>query len=292
MDILRGAYDLHVHASPSLAQRRLTAIEAIKLASEAGMAGVMFLDHTTMTTPIARVVNELGFSARAFGGVLLNRAAGGLCPQAVEAIIQFGTKQIQMPTYDAQAHIDRYGADTRIFPYQHTSEHGGIRVLDESGALRVEVEECLDVVAAHADAIFLGTGHLSVPESVALVRRAQERGIRRILLTSVSTDVVDMPIAVQQELTRVDGVLAEHNLMAITSIPHCPTTIARIASDIRAVGAERCILATDAGQLQIDDLVSGMRRFVELLLAEGVEERAIELMIKRNPAALLGIDED
>src|SRR4030065_285276 len=100
---LKGMYDLHVHAAPSIARRRFTALEALNLASQEGMGGFLLLDHTYNTAVVAQVVNEMGFATKVFGSILLNESVGGLNPSVVETAIQLGTKQIQMPTYSAQS---------------------------------------------------------------------------------------------------------------------------------------------------------------------------------------------
>jgi hypothetical protein len=66
---LEGMYDLHIHPAPSLQKRRFTALEAVKLASEEKMAGVLFLDHTYNTTTMALTINEMNFQTKAFGTI-------------------------------------------------------------------------------------------------------------------------------------------------------------------------------------------------------------------------------
>ena len=69
---LEGTYDLHIHPGPSIQRRRFTALEAVKLANEERMAGVLFLDHTYNTTTMADTINEMGFQTKAFGSMMLN----------------------------------------------------------------------------------------------------------------------------------------------------------------------------------------------------------------------------
>jgi predicted TIM-barrel fold metal-dependent hydrolase len=59
---------------------------------------------------------------------------------------------------------------------------------------------------------------------------------------------------------------------------------------IRYVGAEHCIMSTDLGQYYNPPPAEGMRMFIALLLKNGISEREIELMAKKNPAKLLDID--
>src|SRR3989339_459817 len=91
---LKGMYDLHVHASPSIAKRKLTALEALKLANNEGMEGFLLLDHTYNTATVAQALNELGYETKVFGSILLNESVGGLNPSVVEAAIGLGTSQI------------------------------------------------------------------------------------------------------------------------------------------------------------------------------------------------------
>jgi len=280
---LKGMYDLHVHASPSMARRKLTALEALKVASNEGMGGFLLLDHTYNTAAVAQVLNELGYETRVFGSILLNESVGGLNPSVVEAAIGLGTMQIQMPTYSSRNHKERYGDDRKIFPYQKTSK--GVYILDDRGRLISEVEEILQLLKGAES--FVGTGHLSVPEIKALVGRAKDLGVR-VLVNSVSTDMIDMPIAVQKELAG-DGVLMEHDYGVLTELVHRKTPIESIVEQIRAVGAERCVIATDAGHPDIPHLVDGLKDFVRQLTEKGISGDELDLMTRRNPEILLGI---
>ena len=280
---LQGRYDLHVHASPSLARRKLTALEALKLASDEGMGGFLLLDHTYNTVVVAQVLNELGYGTKVFGTIMLNESVGSLNPSVVETAIQLGTKQIQMPTYSAQNHKEKYGDDQKIFPYQKKSK--GISVVDQRGKLVSEVEEILQILkGSHS---FLGTGHLSVAEIEVLVDRAKELNVS-VLVNSVSTDMTYMPIEIQKKLA-YDNVFMEHDYMALTEIVHEKTPIESIVEQIRAVGAERCVIATDAGQPIVPDLVTGLKDFIKRLLENGISENELDFMTRKNPRNLLGV---
>ena len=281
---LKGMYDLHVHAAPSIIRRRLTSIEVLKLASSEGMAGVLLLDHTHNTTMVATVLNEMGYETKMFGTIMLNEAVGGLNPSVVESALQLGTKQIQMPTYSSRSHKEKYGDDQKIFPYQKKSK--GVRVLDDKGKLVPEVEEIFEIMKNYN--CFLGTGHLSAEETVALVKRAKELKIR-VMVNSVSTDIIDTPIDIQKQLAS-DAVFMEHDYAVLTDMVHRKTPIESLVQQIRSVGAERCVLATDAGQVTIPDLVTEMKDFIKQLSAKGITEKEFDLMLTRNPKIVLGLN--
>ena len=63
-----------------------------------------------------------------------------------------------------------------------------------------------------------------------------------------------------------------------------------MAEAIRVVGAERCILSTDLGQVYNPAPAEGMRMMIGYMLKCGLTEKEIELMVKTNPARLLGLD--
>jgi hypothetical protein len=280
---LEGMYDLHIHPAPSIQRRRITALEATKLASKEKMAGVLFLDHTYNTQMMADTINEMGLQAKAFGSILLNEAVGGMSPSVVEIALALGTKQIQMPTYSSKGHHDAYGDDQKIFPYKKRVKP--FYILDEKGRLIQEVEDILEL--ARKASCFIGSGHLTALEVDALVRRAKELGCR-VLANGASTDMPGYPLDIQKQWAS-DLVFMEHDYMAVTDVPHVTTSINTVVEQIRAVGAERCVLGTDAGNMKLPDNVASMRDFVGRLLEAGVTDREIDVMTKRNPRIMLGI---
>jgi hypothetical protein len=280
---LEGMYDLHIHPAPSPQKRRFSALEAVKLASEVRMAGVLFLDHTYNTTPMAHTINEMNFRTKAFGTIMLNEAVGGLNPSVVEIALRLGTRQIQMPTYSSKAHFDAYGDDQSIFPYKKRLKP--MYLLDDAGHLIAEVEEILELMKG-TDA-FLGTGHISPLEIDALVRRAKELKIR-VAVNSVSTDMPGIPLADQRKWADED-IFMEHDFMALTDVPHHPAAVADVVKQIREVGAKRCVLGTDSGTVRLPDNIAAMEAFVSRLLDAGLTEKEIDVMTKRNPSIVLGI---
>jgi predicted peroxiredoxin len=280
---LEGMYDLHVHPAPSIQRRRFTALGAIKFANEERMAGVLFLDHTYNTTMMADTINEMGFQTKAFGSIMLNEAVGGLSPSVVEIALALGTKQIEMPTYSSKAHYDAYGDDQKIFPYKKRVKP--IYILDDHGHLIPEVEEIIELVRVSQS--FLATGHLSTLEVDAIVARAKEKGLK-VMVCGVSTDMPGYPLDAQKKWAS-DHIFMEHDYMALTDVPHRTTPIGTIVEQIRAVGAERCVLGTDAGNIKLPDNVTSMRDFITRLIEAGITDKEIDLMARRNPRILLGI---
>jgi len=64
----------------------------------------------------------------------------------------------------------------------------------------------------------------------------------------------------------------------------------RLLRWIQIVGPERTLLGSDLGQKNNPLPVEGLRFTVEKLLDKGVKEGEIEMMVKNNAAALLGLE--
>jgi predicted metal-dependent TIM-barrel fold hydrolase len=76
----------------------------------------------------------------------------------------------------------------------------------------------------------------------------------------------------------------------VTTIPESSIDPKDMVNAIRAVGAQRCILSTDLGQINNPAPVAGMRMMIATMLDNGLTEKEIEIMVKTNPAKLLGLD--
>ena len=62
-----------------------------------------------------------------------------------------------------------------------------------------------------------------------------------------------------------------------------------MAEQVRAVGAENCIMATDLGVYTLPSPVEGLREFIACLLDLGIGEHEIRQMVNENPSKLLGL---
>jgi hypothetical protein len=280
---LEGMYDLHIHPAPSIQKRRFTALEAAKFGSEEKMAGTLFLDHTYNTSTMVDTINEMGLHTKAFGCIMLNEAVGGISPSVVEIAVALGTKQIQMPTYSSMAHRLAYGDDQKIFPYKKRIMP--IYILNEHGRLIPQVEEILELVKGTNS--YIGTGHLSTLEVDAVVKRTRELGIK-VVANTASTDMPGYPLDAQKRWAS-DLVFIEHAYMAITDVPHQTLPVAALVEQIRGVGAERCVLGTDSGNMRLPTNVEALRDFIGRLMGAGITESEIDQMTRKTPQILLGI---
>ncbi|MCE5263384.1 MAG: phosphotriesterase-related protein [Deltaproteobacteria bacterium] len=288
VDILEGAVDLHFHAAPDLHDRPLDEIEIARAAREAGMRALLSKDHYGINAGRMHYVRKAVSGIHAFGGVVLNPAVGGLNPSAVEAAIAFGGKEVWMPSIFSDAHIKHFGGKTyAALPGRVKWPEKGISVLDDEGRLLPAVKEILDMIA-QAD-IILGTSHCSEEESRILIDEAFRRGVKKILVTHPHNVVPNLSAETQLEFAR-KGAYLEH-CFAATTPKFFNARVDEVYAVIRAAGPERCVLATDLGQIGNPSPVEGLRTFIVELMELGVTREEIDVMVCRNPARLLGLDE-
>ena len=271
---LAGLIDMHIHSAPDLWPRFADDIDAARAAAAAGLGAILLKSHDTLTADRAALAEKAVGGIRVCGGLALNEAVGGLNPRAVEVALRLGARQIWFPTFDA-AHYRRL-----------RGQPGGITILTEEGRVRPVVHDILDLVL-NADAI-LGTGHLAVEETVALVGVARRRGLRKVLVTHPEAPFVAMPVAVQEEI-RAEGVFFERCYLNALAGQQGEATVAEIAAQIRRVGVASTVLSTDLGQAGNPPPVEGLRGYVAGLLEAGLSEGDVRLMAGQNPGYLLGL---
>ena len=285
-DILSGAYDLHIHAQPDVVQRAQDLPSLARTAAQAGMAGLLIKDHTTSTVGRCYTMNRvLDREPRFFSGLALNPPVGGLNPSAVESALRAGTDVIFFPTYGAAHHITRWGAGQppTAFPLPEGG-YTGISIFDENSRLRSECEGILRLIAAH-DAV-LGTGHLSVPETLELLRLASQCGVKRMLVNHVTESVIAMGIEEQSEAARL-GAFIEHSFFALTA--SCPQSVplSLMCDQIRQVGVDHLILTSDFGQVANPPPVEGFAFYLDKMRAQGFSTEELRVMTHDNPEKLI-----
>jgi hypothetical protein len=274
-DFLEGAADLHVHSSPDVVPRRFDDIELAQEAVRAGMSALLIKSHENSTVERAALVSKIVPGVRVFGGLVLNDTVGGLNPAAVRLALQMGAKEIWMPTHSARNHRKMCGGAGE-----------GIGIFDGHGRLAPVIDVILDLIAAN-DCI-LGTGHLSPQESVALIYRARERGVKRILVTHPEWAATFFPVELQRELAAGGAVNFERCFVSTTH--RCGFTPMKTITDaIAEVGIETTVLSTDLGQPDTPPPADGMLLYAEQLLASGFSADQLRRMAVVNPLGLLSI---
>ena len=269
---MRAPIDLHVHCAPDVRPRKMTAIELARAARAAGMRALLLKNHETSTVPLAAAIRESAPDIDIFGGLVLNEAVGGFNPHAVEMALRMGAKEIWMPTHCAAC--DRtYRGDPRP----------GLTIYEDSGGMRAALHEILRLIAQSG--AILGTAHLAPPEIVDLMRAGRQAGVRSFLITHPEIDFLNLSLAFQREIAAPDVYF--ERCFARKGFALNWDGLAR---SIREIGVESTVIATDLGQPENPDPVSGLSQMHNELQARGFSEDELDVMSARNPAVLLGLE--
>ena len=269
-EILKGSYDLHVHSGPDADQeRRMDALDTARQAYEAEMAGFALKSHEYMTAPLAYALNRMYPGLNVAGSIALNRSVGGLNPDAVEVAAKLNARVVWMPTIDADFSRQKQGAGP------------GIRLTDDSGSLRSEVLEVLDVIGQHD--LVLASGHASPSEAIALFKEARGRGVRRMMATHPGE------VATMGEQAEMIALGAAVEYTFLSCMPSRGTMSPQeLVSVLRNLGIDNCVVTTDFGQWMNPPPAEGMRMAIAALLQAGLEPEQVSKLVKTNPLKLVG----
>lgn len=275
--LMHGSIDMHIHHSPDArVGRRLDALQVAIQAEEAGMRAIVLKSHDYPTAPLAYIINKSVHNLTVFGSLSLDFPVGGLNPSSVEISALLGAKVLWMPTFSSANDRKKRGLGGE-----------GINILDEKGNIVPAAQQCLDIVKSHV--MVLATGHVSTAEAFALVDEARKKGITKIVITHpLSTGFgATLSIEEQQQMAK-KGAFIEHCFGSTMPMGERLHPM-KIAEAVKAVGAEHCILSTDLGQEWNPAPAEGMRMMIGTMLKCALSIEEIELMVKVNPARLLGL---
>jgi hypothetical protein len=290
-ELVRGAFDPHVHVAPDFAPRRITDLELAERCLELGLAGFGLKSHYTATVERAAVVTAAVPGIRALGTVTLNHAVGGLNATAVEVAARQGARIVWLPTVSAPGEFDevehadpdgkvpvwvRFELDLRGAGVQPKA----VRVIDADGAPLPELLEVLRVIAQHG--LVLATGHLNRDEIFTVVDAAVAAGVATIVVTHPEFPSQQITPGEQQELAG-RGALMER---AFTTPYTGKCTWEAVFAATRAVGARHTVWGSDLGQVFNPPVEDGLAIMADQFLGAGFSEEEIRIMAVENTRRL------
>jgi hypothetical protein len=296
-ELLRGAYDTHIHVAPDVVQRIVDDVTLARRFADLGMDGFILKSHYTSTAERAAVVRTAVPGIQALGAIVLNRAVGGLNPLAVEVAAREGARTVWLPTVDSvnESHErDAWAGREEVkvpvwVKLQLELREQGIEippvpVVDDSGVILTETRAVLERVAHHG--MLLATGHLARDEIFTVVDAALDMGVQEIVITHPEFPAQSLSVEDQQALAQ-RGALLERCM----TTPHT----GKIAweqwiAHIRAVGPEHSILSTDLGQVFNPPVEDGMGIMVDRLLDAGFNDEEVQVMAVANTRRVAGAD--
>lgn len=282
---LNGISDIHIHALPDSRPRSISELSFARQAHEAGYRSVMYKSNDFSCHDRAFVIHEILPDFEVFGSLVMNKVYGDKVNirAAEKAVATTGSRCrcIWMPTQDA------------TYPLKlENSNETGIPVLDNARNVLPEVVRVMEI-CAEADIIF-ATGHSSPEESLILARKAREVGVGKCVITHVNSLIWKM--TEDQIKQAIDlGAYVEYCFLPCfwgpgTSLPNMPVMSMEEFSTYARINPERSFITSDMGQSQLINPLDGMYKTIQALLALGIARKDIDLMVRSNPAKLVGLD--
>ena len=283
--LLKGVCDIHLHCRPDSWERSVDEYGFTRDAMAAGYRAVMFKSNDFSCHDRAYIIRRALPGAECFGSFCMNRVHGDrVNPFAARKAVETSgglCRCIWMPTLDAD--------------YQYRSEgrkEKGIPVLDSDGKVLPEVIKVMEI-CAEADIIF-ATGHSSPEESITLVRKAKEVGVKRIVVTHANSHIWTMtPDQIKQCIDL--GAYIEYCYLPClwgegTRMPQYTRQSPEDFVSFATIDPTRSFISTDLGQAVMPHPIEGMKDCIPKLQAAGVSQSDIDLLVRSNPAWLIGLD--
>jgi hypothetical protein len=283
-----GSIDMHVHSHPDVFGRSMDDIDVATLAKARGMRGILLKNHVANTADRAQIVMKVVPGIEVWGGIVLNNAVGGINPAAVEWMHRmYGGRGrvVWLPSFDSDKHIK-----TLV-----DKDKSGILVAP-SGVVTPQMEEVLKIVAR--ENLLLATGHIHAEEVVAVTKKAREMGVKNIMVTHGLTNIPGLSMAQAKEVADMGAIIEVCYLQFMTGpnaqyawMKHWSEVSAKmVAQAVKEIGAKSLVLSTDLGQQGNMTHPDGMENMIAAMKGAGVSDADIDLMIRKNPAKLLGLD--
>ena len=290
-ELVRGAYDMHVHTGPDVIRRINNDIETAQRFREQGLGGFVIKSHYAPTSGRAALTRYLVPEVRTMGAICLNQAVGGMNPLAVEMAAREGASLVWFPTVDAENEpVGRRppvpGANIPFWAHmQHQLRDEGVfseavPVVDEAGQVLPETRAVLRSIAKHD--LILATAHLNRDEIFAVVDAALEEGVKRITITHPEFPSQNLSAPDQAALAE-RGAFLEHT---IASIYFQKYSWELVFDNIRYTGIEQCYFASDLGQPSMPPIEDGLALGADQALAAGFSETEVRRLFADNSRRL------
>ena len=283
--MLKGICDLHLHAAPDSRERSVNEWNFAGQAKRAGYRAVMFKSNDFSCHDRAYLIRQGTPGIEIFGSLCMNRVHGErVNPYAAEkAVATSGglCRCIWMPTLDAAYHYRCEGRKER-----------GIPVLDDAGRVLPEVVRVLEI-CSEAGIIF-ATGHCSPEESIVLARKAREIGVEKFVVTHANSHFWTMT-ASQIGQCIDSGAFIEYCYLpclwgAGTQMSQYRRQSLEEFADFLRIDPKRSFISSDLGQAAMPHPIEGMKHCITELQRTGIPDKTINLLVRENPAYLLGLN--
>lgn len=284
---LDGVIEMHVHADPDVRARCTDQLTLTSQCRLNGYRAVMYKCHDFITHDNAYILSAAVPGIEVFGGITLNRNYGDkVNVQAAQMATQVSggrCRCIWMPTYQSAYDLAKKG-------------ERGVPVLDSSGRVLPEVVKVMEICAR--ENIIFATGHSAPEEAVVLARQAEKVGVKKCVITHGTQEPWKLSLDQAKQCLEA-GAHIEHCVLAYykgerAALPHYKAQAGmsmREFAEYIALAPRQQFISTDLGQAGNVTPVDGLRAFIKGLRKAGVSEKNLDLLSRRVPAYLLGLEE-
>jgi hypothetical protein len=158
------------------------------------------------------------------------------------------------------------------------------------------MEAILKIIAR--ENLVLATGHVHPEEIIAVIKRGRELGVKNMLVTHGFTNVPGLTMAQAKEVTELGAVIEVCFLQFqagpsafLPFLRHWTQVNAKnVAQAAKELGAKSIVISSDLGQSGNITHPDGIEQAVSTIKAEGVSDADVELMLRKTPARLLGLE--
>ena len=281
-----GMVDLHVHGSGTEHPKSVV----VKIESDYDTALVMAKhkakawvnkDKRGYTWATANICRQLVPQTLTFGSICLHEEIGGINLYAVEVALSQNAKIVWMNS-------------KRTSRYNWINED--VIITDEKGDLLPQLQDILKLTGEKNAC--LATGHLSFEKTLLLAKEARDLGVQKIIVTHPDRFSQD-----QQKQFNTFNVFFNRSLgtwpwwvktgkgVIAWRHPHDlkPLVVPSIEG-MRAVGMNKNLISTDwYSTMPWPDPPTEMKSYIWALMENGVNKNEIDMLVNKNPSALLDI---
>ncbi len=279
---LKGVIDMHVHTNPDLRVRAYDDFELTDAGVRTGARAIVIKSHQGSTVERAWLCNRYNRQVHGdnaftmFGSITLNRAIGGINPDAVESGLKLGGKVVWLPTQSAKNHLIKMKKDPAA----------GVDIVRDG---RV-VPELNDIFGLIRDFnAVLGTAHASPEECFTVVEAARRAGVKNIVVTHPEWWVVDMSVEDQLRIVKDYNVILERCYAQNMGGGAYQKNLASNLEIIKAAGYQNVMVDTDGGQMENPHWELALAEYMQYLADNGIPLAQIHHMTQTIPATLLGL---
>ncbi len=331
---LKGVVDSHFHIGvgnppfDGFIRRGLNLKSLTSLSLKTGVVFLPKMHFGSLIEPVAKKGKVLIFPS-----LTLNSKTNGFNPELIKKSAEKVSPvrlAVFFPTIEAETHLlnidkpwfslfkpkknaPQWQKEKFVAYYQIWKRKGGIKVLDKKGNLLPEVKKTIKIIKETGS--FLHTGHLGGEEVKKVVEEAIEQKLE-LVITHANARTSKIKLKTLLDLiksAKKRGVKIWIELCAaiwICGLKGAYSIKKSFVDWIRALGAENCILSSDANGLEpnrknkqtnafdipkevsLKTPLDWLEYFVNLLIKEGIKEEEIKEMLIYNPQKLLKIKID